>query len=72
MRETTSLSVEDRIRSNGLLTIPEFCGYAAISRVSVYKQIKTGQLKVVKNGRSTRITGEEALAYVAALCRAAA
>jgi hypothetical protein len=66
MRHNTS-TVEDRIRSGGLLTIPEFCGWASISRVTAYKQIAKGQLKAVKNGRSTNIAGADAVAYVAAL-----
>jgi predicted DNA-binding transcriptional regulator AlpA len=64
---STTSTVEDRIRSGGLTTIPEFCEWASISRVTAYKQIKKGQLKVVKIGRSTKVAGVDALAYVAAL-----
>jgi len=56
----TTLTLEERIRSGGLLTIPEFCSFAAVSRVGIYKQIKKGKLKVVKNGRSTRVAGQDA------------
>jgi excisionase family DNA binding protein len=64
MRKTTSLSIEDRIRSGGLISLsPEFCDWASISRVTAYKLIAEGQLRVVKVGRSTRVTGEDATAW---------
>jgi hypothetical protein len=68
MRKTTSLSIEDRIRSGGLISLsPEFCDWAGISRVTAYKEISEGRLKTIKVGRSRKVTGPDALAYVAAL-----
>jgi hypothetical protein len=68
MRKTTSLSIEDRIRSNGLISLaPEFCDWAGISRVTAYKLIAEGQLKTVKVGGSRKVTGADAIAWRDAL-----
>jgi hypothetical protein len=68
MSKTTSLSIEDRIRSGGLITLsPEFCAWASISRVTAYKLIGEGRLKVVKVGRSTKVAGADAIAWRDAL-----
>jgi hypothetical protein len=67
MRKTTSLSIEDRIRSGGLLNVPEFSDWAGISRVSTYKEIAEGRLKTVKVGRSRKVTGADATAWRDAL-----
>jgi hypothetical protein len=68
MRKTTSQSIEDRIRSAGLISLsPEFCAWASISRFTAYKLIAEGQLKVVKVGRSTKVTGADATAWRDAL-----
>ena len=63
MRYNTQLTIEERIRSNGLLKLPEFCLWAAICRVSAYKEISEGRLKAIKIGRTRRITGEDATAW---------
>jgi hypothetical protein len=67
MRKTT-LSIEDRIRSGGLIPLsPDFCDWASISRVTAYKLIAEGRLKVVKVGRSPKVAGEDAIAFRDAL-----
>ena len=67
MSKTTSQSIEDRIRSGGLLNVPEFSNWAGISRVTTYKLIAEGQLKAVKIGRSRKVTGPDAIAWRDAL-----
>ena len=63
MRYNTELTIEERFRSGGLLKLSEFCLWAAICRVSAYKEISEGRLKATKIGRTTRIAGEDATAW---------
>jgi hypothetical protein len=44
-------------------TIPEFCRDFAIGRSRAYEEIASGRLKAFKIGVSTRIAGEDALAW---------
>lgn len=44
-------------------TIPEFCRDFAIGRSRAYDEIAAGRLKAFKIGASTRIAGEDALAW---------
>lgn len=54
--DTTSATT----RFSGLLTIAAFCQWSGLCRTKVYSLIKTGDLRAVKCGRSTRITEAEA------------
>jgi hypothetical protein len=64
MRRTTSLTIEQKLASNGCLSLsPEFCDWAGISRVSAYKEISEGRLKTIKVGRSRKVTGADAIAW---------
>jgi predicted DNA-binding transcriptional regulator AlpA len=67
MRKTTSLTIEQKLASGGCLTIPEFCDWAGISRVTAYKEISEGRLKTIKVGRSRKATGPDALEWRDAL-----
>ena len=68
MRKTTSQSIEDRIRSGGLSPSRQSSAIGhRISSVTAYKLIAEGRLKVVKVGRSTKVTGPDAIAWRDAL-----
>ena len=45
-------------------TIPEFCELSGLSRSKTYERIKTGRIAVVRDGKETFITHEEAVRYV--------
>ncbi len=52
----------------GLLNSLEKTGrILSCSRATLYRLIERGQLRAVKNGRSTRITGDSIRTYVASL-----
>jgi excisionase family DNA binding protein len=44
-------------------TINEFCREFAVGRSSAYEEIRAGRLRAYKQGASTRIAGEDALAW---------
>jgi hypothetical protein len=49
---------------HGFLTIEEVCALKACGRTQIYEDIKAGALLIEKHGRSTRIAGPIAKAYV--------
>lgn len=55
-----------------LLTVQEFLDNYALSRSSLYRAVKAGDLKITKIGRSTRVAVEDAEAWLASLSRDAA
>ena len=44
-------------------SIPEFCEITGTSRSKTYERIRAGQIAVVKDGRETFISHEEAVRY---------
>jgi hypothetical protein len=44
-------------------SIPEFSKLAGLSRSKTYERIKLGQIAVVKDGKQTFVTHEEAVRY---------
>jgi excisionase family DNA binding protein len=61
--DTTSATA----RLSGFLTVAAFCQWSGLSRTKVYSLIKSGELRAVKCGRSTRITEAEAARWRDAL-----
>lgn len=57
------LSIAERITAGGNLSIDEFADWAGIGRVSVYRQINIGQLKVTRVGKRTFIAATDARAW---------
>jgi hypothetical protein len=47
-------------------TIPQFCEVTGTSRSMAYERIRRGELKIVKDGRLTFVTAEEAVRYAGA------
>ena len=47
-----------------LLTVAEVAEYLALSEKTVYRTIKTGELAVMRRGRTLRITPSDLKAYV--------
>lgn len=58
-----NITLADRL-AHGFVTIDELCALKMCGRTQVYEDIKAGALQVVKHGRSTRIAGPLAKAYV--------
>jgi Helix-turn-helix domain len=52
-----------RVFVKPVYSIPEFCEEFATCRSVAYEEIRSGRLKVFKNGASTRIAGEDAIAW---------
>jgi excisionase family DNA binding protein len=50
-----------------LLTVADFCQRYSVGRTRAYALIRTGKIKAVKNGSSTRIVAESAEAWAASL-----
>lgn len=44
-------------------SIPEFCEATGLSRSKTYERIRAGQISVVKDGKETFITHDEAVRY---------
>jgi len=58
---------------NQLMTVPQFCDRAQISRATFYRQcVKAGGLRILRIGGSARIRPEDAAAYFAALAEKSA
>jgi excisionase family DNA binding protein len=51
----------------GAFTIASFCEVHNIGRTSVYAEIKRGRLRVVKVGRKTLVTTDDAARWLASL-----
>ena len=47
-----------------LLKIPEVAAATGYSRAFIYERISTGELKVVRNGRTIRVATEDLRAWV--------
>jgi excisionase family DNA binding protein len=47
-------------------SIPQACAVTGLSRATLYARIKSGQLRVVKDGGRTFITGSELERYLRA------
>jgi hypothetical protein len=58
-----TVTLSDRMQY-GFITIAELCVLKQCGRTQVYEDIKAGALEVVKHGRSTRVFGPAAAAYV--------
>lgn len=58
-----TVTLSDRL-DHGFITIDELCELKRCGRTMVYEDIKAGALQVDKHGRSTRIAGPIAKAYV--------
>jgi hypothetical protein len=52
-----------------IFTITEFCGIHKICRTTVYKEINTGRLRVMRVGKRTLVSAEAAADW-RALCEA--
>ncbi len=57
------VTLADRL-DHGYVTVREICDLKLCGTTTVYADIKAGVLKVEKHGRSTRISGHVAKAYV--------
>jgi hypothetical protein len=65
-----TLTIEQKLVSGGLLSLRrEFCPWAGMCAVTAYKAISEGRLKVVKIGRKTMVTADDAIAFRDALRR---
>ena len=53
--------------SVGAMSIKGFCDWADVGLSTVYKEVNSGRLKVVKVGRKSLIRMSDALAWLAAL-----
>jgi hypothetical protein len=62
------MSIDARINSGGILSIDEFCHWASICRVTAYKEVKDGRLRLTKIGRRSGIAADDALIW-RDLCR---
>jgi len=58
-----AITIADRLEF-GYITIDELCALKKCGRTMVYADIKAGVLQVDKHGRSTRVAGPVAKAYV--------
>ncbi len=47
-----------------LMTVPDFLRSYAISRTSFYEQVNQGKLRIVKRGRRTLVTSDDAAAWI--------
>ncbi len=63
IRAKGGVSLADRL-DYGFITIDEICGLKNCGKTQVYADIKAGALEVEKHGRSTRIRGPVAKAYI--------
>lgn len=61
--EVISALCAPSVRVKPVYTIREFCDEFSTSRSVAYEEIKAGRLRIFKNGASTRITGEAAMAW---------
>lgn len=57
------VTLADRL-DHGFITIDELCALKVCGRTQIYADIKANALAVVKHGRSTRVAGPVAKAYV--------
>jgi hypothetical protein len=57
------ITFADRL-DHGYVTIAELCALKQCGQTQVYADIKAGALKVEKHGRSNRIFGPTAKAYI--------
>ena len=48
-------------------TVKEFCAHWRMSRAKFYNLVKTGQLRAVKLGRSTRVMAVDEAAFASSL-----
>jgi excisionase family DNA binding protein len=66
---TTATGIEHGSTTNPrrAFSIREFCRQYSIGRTNAYQEIATGRLRAVKIGRRTRITHDDAEAWLAAL-----
>jgi excisionase family DNA binding protein len=69
MASVTQLHAAERIAVDTaqMYRIPEVAHLLRVSPSTVYKLMRGGQLRTVKLGRSTRITGDDLLACIRAL-----
>ncbi|MCQ4188110.1 helix-turn-helix domain-containing protein [Methylocystis suflitae] len=63
VENVASVTLAERL-DYGYVTIKEVCALKLCGTTTVYADIKAGVLKVEKHGRSTRISGPLAKAYV--------
>lgn len=62
-KTTQTITLADRLE-HGELTLLELSTLKSVCLTKLYHDIKTGKLPVVKRGRSTRVLGKVARAYV--------
>jgi hypothetical protein len=58
-----AVTLADRLEY-GFITIDELCQLKQCGRTMVYADIKAGALEIEKHGKSTRVAGPKAKAYV--------
>lgn len=63
VENVASVTLAERL-DYGYVTIKEVCALKLCGTTTVYADIKAGALKVEKHGRSTRVYGPMAKAYV--------
>ncbi|MEK4034526.1 excisionase family DNA-binding protein [Methylocystis sp. IM3] len=63
-RTAPLVTVADKIAAGGFLTIQELAALKSVGRTTIYEDIQARRLPVEKLGRSTRIAGAVAKAYV--------
>jgi hypothetical protein len=49
--------------------VPEFCRRYIISRASFYREVAAKRLRIIKRGKTTLITHEEAERWFSSLCQ---
>ncbi len=61
--QTLGPNIAERLE-HGVVTIAELCVLGKVGKTSVYQDIRDGTLPILKHGRSTRIAGPVAKAYI--------
>jgi hypothetical protein len=58
------LTIEQKLASGGFLDFRlEFCPWIGICKVTGYKEVKAGRLKLTKIGRKSTVAAADAFAY---------
>jgi hypothetical protein len=60
---SAGVTLADRLE-HGVITVEELCALKMCGKTQVYADIKAGALSVEKHGRSTRVRGQIAKAYI--------
>ncbi len=71
-QRASSISIDLKFKTGGLLDVDEFSAWAGQSRGTTYNEIRAGRLRLTKIGRAAKIAADDAVAWRDALRTAAA